>query len=207
MSAPWCGWTLLVLLLCAIFGEYMQPGIITQAHTTLTAHTDRTYKEAPVNLQGQLLISLFRLGSLALAVCLCIPTGGTFTFGMFAVVCGWVIAILLVKLLLNALLDYTFMLSQRFPQANSQYRDIATLTACLLYAGVLLTLRIGDINISRWVFGSIAGIFILMCAYRMAVQFIRSLAASVYVALYICTLEVLPIGALLYFSSITIASI
>ena len=147
-SAPWCGWTLLALLLCAIFGEYMQPGIITQAYTSLTAHTDRTYKEAPVNLQGQILVGLFRLGTLALAVSLCITTGSTFTFSMFAIVCGWVVAMLLTKVVINALLDYTFQFSHHFPQANSQYNDIATLATCILYPGVLLTMRMGDIKIS-----------------------------------------------------------
>lgn len=207
VSAPWCGWTLLVLLLCAILGEYMQPGIITQAYTTLTAHSDRTYKEAPVNLQGQILVGLFRIGTIALAVSLCIATGSTFTFSMFAIVCGWVVAILLVKLLVNTILDYTFMFSHRFPQAYSQHRDIATLTSCILYPGVLLVLRIDNLTVNWWVFGITAGLFILMCAYRMALHFIQSLTALVYVVVYICTVEILPIGALLYLSSITIASI
>lgn len=207
VSAPWCGWTLLVLLVCAILGEYMQPGIITQAYTTLTARTDRTYKEAPVNLQGQILVGLFRIGTIALAVSLCIATGSTFTFGMFAIVCGWVIAMLLVKLLVNTILDYTFMLSHYFPQAYSQHRDIATLTSCILYPGVLLVLRIDNLTVNWWVFGITAGLFILMCAYRMALHFIQSLTALVYVVVYICTVEILPIGALLYLSSITIASI
>lgn len=198
---------LLALLICAILGEYMQPGIISQAYLTLTAHTDRTYREAPVNLQGQILVSLFRLGTLALAVSLCIGTGSTFTFEMFAIVCGWVVAIMLVKIALNALLDYTFMLSHHFPQYNSQYRDIATLACCFLYPGVLLTLRISSTAVNWWVFGIIAEIFLLMCAYRMAIQFIHSLTALLYVVVYICTMEVLPIGALLFFSSKTIASI
>ena len=185
----------------------MQPGIITQAHSTLTAHTDRTYKEAPVNLQGQILVGLFRLGTLALAVSLCISTGSTFTFGMFAIVCGWVVAMLLVKTLINALLDYTFMLSHLFPQANSQYRDIATLASCILYPGVLVALRIGSTGVNWWIFGIIATLFLLMCTYRMALHFIHSFAALLYVVVYICTLEVLPIGALLYLSSKTIASI
>ena len=207
VSAPWCGWTLLVLLVCAVLGEYMQPGIITQAYTTLTARTDRTYKEAPVNLQGQILVGLFRIGTIALAVSLCIATGNTFTFGMFAIVSGWVIAMLLVKLLVNTILDYTFMLSHYFPQAYSQHRDIATLTSCILYPGLLLALRIDDLTVNWWIFGVIAGLFILMFAYRLALHFIQSLTALLYVVVYICTVEILPIGALLYLSSITIASI
>ena len=61
MSAAWCGWTMLVLLLCAILSEVMQPGVILQSPTSLLAQTDRTYKDSPVNLYGQLLLGNGRL--------------------------------------------------------------------------------------------------------------------------------------------------
>jgi hypothetical protein len=42
---------------------------------------------------------------------------------------------------------------------------------------------------------------VLVCLYRMAGIYIRSLSAILYVLLYIATLEVVPFGALLYLSS------
>ena len=151
MSAPWSGWTLLVLFLCAVLGEFMQPGIITQATTSLWAKTDRTYKSAPTNTVGQLLISLFRFGTLGMAICMSLYTGASFSFVAFAAVCGLVFAVLIIKMLCNRLLDYTFMLSRRFMPIYEQYANIATIASCILYPGLLVLLRIGRPEYSIWV--------------------------------------------------------
>ena len=108
MSAPWCGWTMLVLLLCAVLGELAQPGVISQASASLLSRNDRTYKNAPVNFIGQSLITLFRIGTLAMTLFLCFYQKGNFGFGTFILLCGIIFAILLMKMLCNTLLDYTF---------------------------------------------------------------------------------------------------
>ena len=92
MSAAWCGWTMLLLFLCAVFSEVMQPGIISQSHVSIMARTERTYKDAPTNTPAQFLISIFRIGTLAMAICLCEYAGGSFRFASFAAVCGLVLA-------------------------------------------------------------------------------------------------------------------
>ena len=149
MSAAWCGWTMLVLLLCAILSEVMQPGVILQSPTSLLAQTDRTYKDSPVNLYGQLLISLFRIGTLAMGVYLCVPESADFRFGIYAAICGLTLAMLLVKMLCNVLIDYTFSLSRFMDQTYEHYGDISTLATCTLYPALLVVLRIGDLAVNR----------------------------------------------------------
>jgi len=206
-SAPWCGWIILALLVCAVMSEFMQPGIISQAHTSLLAQTDRTYKESPMNLWGQVFITLFRLGTIALALYMSLYSGGTFGFGTFALIGGLTVAVLLVKLAGTALVDYTFQISRRFMPSYSQYSDIATIAVCLLYPGMLIALRIGDAAALRWLLAGIAALFILLITYRFLRNYMVSLRAVMYVILYVATLEVLPMGALFYISSITIDSI
>ena len=198
---------MMALFLCAVFSEVMQPGVITQSPLSILARTERTYKDAPTNTIGQLLISVFRIGTLAMSLCLCFYPGGAFRFGTFAAVCGLVVAFLLVKMLCNILLDYTFMLSRRFMPMYEQYGDLATIAACLLYPAMLVFIRIGRPELSRWALGIIAGAFVLVCLYRMARTYIRSLSAILYVALYIATMEIVPFGALLYLSSKMISCI
>lgn len=198
MSAGWCGWTMLVLLLCAILSEVMQPGVILQAPTSLLAQTDRTYKDAPVNLYGQMLISLFRIGTLAMGVYLCIPESIAFRFGIYAAICGVTLGILLVKMLSNAVIGFTFGLSGPMNQSYEHYGDITTLTTCALYPAILVLLRIGDINASRWVLVIASGLFILMWTYRLIRSYMTDPKAVLYIILYICTLEVLPLGALFF---------
>lgn len=205
MSAPWCGWTMLVLLLCAIVSEWLQPGIITQAHESLIAKTDRTYKESPNTFLGQMLISVFRIGTIAMALCLCVYKGTGFSFAAFAVICGLVVALLLLKMLFNRIIDYTFALSRRFGEAYELYADIVTLAAVALYPIVLAMLRIGTPLLAQWGTGIVAVLFLGMWIYRSARLYIVSPIAVVYLTLYIGTLEVLPIASLYVLSDKMIA--
>ena len=206
-SAPWCGWIILALLVCAVLSEFMQPGIITQAHSSLLAQTDRTYKESPMNLWGQVFITLFRLGTIALAIYMSLYSGGTFGFGSFALIGGLTVGVLLVKMAGTAMVDYTFQISRRFMPSYNQYSDITTIAVCLLYPGLLIVMRIGDTTAIKWLIAGIAALFILLITYRFMRNYMVSLRAVLYVILYVMTLEVLPMGALFYLSSITIDAI
>jgi hypothetical protein len=207
MSAAWCGWVMLGLFLCALFSEYLQPGIISQSGSSLLTQNERTYKDAPTSLFGQLMMGIFRIGTLAMGLCLCIPVSGPFRFSLFAVVCGLVLAVLIGKMVCNSLLDYTFMLSQRFAPAYEHYANIATIVTCILYPFLLVALRIGNITVSRWIIGIAAGLFLLLWMYRSARHFVHSPMALLYFILYIVTLEVLPIALLYYLSLQTILSL
>ena len=205
MSAPWCGWTMLVLLLCAVLGELAQPGVISQASASLLSRNDRTYKNAPVNFIGQSLITLFRIGTLAMALFLCFYQKGDFGFGAFVLLCGIIFAILLIKMLCNALLDYTFQLTRHYAPVYEQYGDLSTIMSCILYPFLLIGIQLGITGYYRWVLGLVAGLFLLIWLYRMAHNYIRTPMAILYVILYMGTMEVLPFGALLYISSKTIS--
>ena len=201
LSAGWCGWTLFALFLCAVLSELMQPGVIIQAHSSLFAHTDRTYKDAPTNTLGQIAITIFRIGTLAIAIDMSFYTNGVFHFTAFAAICGLILGLLLMKMLCNRLLDYTFSLSRRFMPMYEQYGNIATIASYILYPCLLLMLRIGKPEWVIWALGGATILFLLMCIYRMARTYIQSPMAILYVALYLCTLEVLPLGILFYLSS------
>lgn len=179
----------------------MQPGVILQSPTSLLAQTDRTYKDSPVNLYGQLLISVFRIGTLAMGVYLCVPESAAFRFGIYAAICGITVAMLLLKMLCNVLIDFAFSLSRNMDQSYEHYGDITTLATCALYPALLVVLRIGDLAVNRWVVLIASGLFILMWTYRLIRTYWTHPVAILYIALYICTLEVLPLGALFLISS------
>ena len=50
---------MLLLVLFAALSEAMQRGVITQAMSSLTARTDRMYKDAPTNVLAQIFISVW----------------------------------------------------------------------------------------------------------------------------------------------------
>lgn len=194
-----------VLLLCAILSEYMQPGVITQATTSLFARTDRTYKDSPTNFIGQTLITFFRVGTLAMALCLCICTDEQFRFVPFLTICGIIVAMLVLKMCCNWLLDYTFMLSRRFSPVYEHYGNIFTIAICALYPCLLVLLRIGNPTVSLWVLGIIALLFFGMWTYRTIRIYAVSPMSIIYLIIYLCTLELLPFGAVYYISSQTLS--
>lgn len=195
---------MLALLLCAVLAEYYQPGVITQAPTTLFAHADRMYKEAPVNFMGQLLITLFRLGTPSLALCLCFCPSAHAPFSAFWAVCGCLLAVILAKMLCNVLLDYTFMLTRRFGAIYEAYANLATTGALLLYPALLVLLRVSDPLIAQWTVGGLAVLYIGTWTFRTIRTCVTSPGAFIYLILYIATLEVLPMSAFIYLSAQTI---
>lgn len=207
MSAPWCGWTMLALLLCAVLGEVLQPGVISQAASSLFSRNERTYRDAPVNFPGQLMMTLFRIGTIGMGLYLCLYTDGEYGFGEYAALCGVILAVLVGKMLCNGILDYTFQISRRFAPAYEQYGDITTIVSCILYPALLVAMRIGSSTVNGWILGSVAVVFLLLWIFRMARNYIQSPMAIVYVALYICTLEVIPFGLIFFLGSKTISMI
>ena len=204
MSASWCGWTMLALLLCAVAAEFFQPGVITQAPTALLVRTERVYKAAPTNFLGQLFVTLFRIGTPAMALCLCFSEPGHASFTVFWAVCGLIVGVWMMKMLCNLLLDYTFTLRRQFGEAYEPYGNLVTLVTLAMYPAVLVLLRVGNAVAAQWTIGILAAIFLLTVIYRTLRTYLVSLSAVLYLILYIVTLEVLPIVLLIYFSTQTI---
>lgn len=198
---------MLVLLLCAVLGEVFQPGVISQAASSLFSRNERTYRDAPVNFPGQLMMTLFRIGTIGMGLYLCLYTDGEYWFSEYAALCGVILVVLVGKMLCNGILDYTFQISRRFSPAYEQYGDITTIVSCILYPALLVSMRIGSSTVNGWILGSVAVVFILLWLFRLTRNYIQSPMAIVYVVLYICTLEVLPMGLLFYFGSKTISII
>lgn len=203
-SAGWTGWLLFGLLLCAVLAEFLQRGIITQSLQSVLTHSNRTYKDAPVNFWAQVLITIFRVCVIALAVYLCCYIEGTFTFAAFAAICGLLVGLLIVKMLCHWILDYTFRFSHMFESAYEPYANIVTLASVVLYPIILILLRIDSAAVARWSVGAVAVLFLLIWFYRGGRIFIQSPVGIFYFALYLCTLEFLPMMALYYLSDITI---
>jgi hypothetical protein len=204
LTAPWCGWTMLVLLLCAVLAEFFQPGVITQAPAAMFARTDRTYKESPANFMGQLMITLFRIGTLALALCLCFCSINHVHFVAFWAICGIIVAVLMVKMLLNVLLDNTFFLSRRFGSAYEAYGNIVTTGTVVLYPVMMILMHVSNPLAVQGTIAALAILFLCAWMFRAVRTYVVSPASVFYLVLYIATLEVLPMALIFYLSAKTI---
>ena len=192
---------MLGLLFCAILSEWFQPGVISQASGSLAVRNDRMYKESPVNFLGQLFITVFRIGISALALCLCWETQGRFPYTAFWAMAGLVLVFFLLKMLGNQLIDYTFMLSRRFGSPYEHYGNLFTLLTIAMYPMVLILLRCASAPATRWIIGGLTVVFVLIWTYRVIHTYITSPIAILYVLIYICTFEIVPLAGLSYISA------
>lgn len=206
LSSSWSGWIMLALLVCAILSEYYQPGIILQAKNSLFTQTDRLYKDSPVNFTGQLLMTIFRIGIIAMAIYLCCSAHRSFSLAGFGVISGLLFAMAGIKMVCNLGLDFTFSLSQRFGAPYEHYGNIMTLAAVLLYPIVLVLMRVDYPAVNRWLIGGIAVLFIITWFFRACHQYITKPMDILYIFFYCSTLEVLPI-AVVYILSDQITAI
>lgn len=205
VSAAWCGWTMLFLLVCGILAEIFQPGVVSQAYVSLWARTERTYKEAPVNFLGQLFVSVYRIGTLSFALCICLYTDGHCSFAGYSAVFGIVLAVLLIKMLCNVVLGYAFSLRRQTMDAYEHYSNITTIACLALSAAMLGLMRYGDKEIAMWVFWSVTTAFLLIWIYRSWQIFVSRPIEVVYLLIYMATLEILPISMVYYLSEQTIS--
>ena len=205
LSAPWSAWTMLGLLVVGALAEVCQPGVITQAPSSVFARTDRVYKESPSNFPGQFFISVFRIGVLAMTMCLCFCTVNHAPFSGFWAICGILLVIHLVKMTVNVLLDYTFSLSRRFGNGTEAYRDLITITAAVLYPILLILLHVKSSMVVFCAVGLVALLFLGAWMYRCARTYLVSPSAILYLIAYTATMEVLPMILLFYLSEKTIA--
>ena len=114
---------------------------------------------------------------------------------------GIVLLVLMAKMLCYVLLDYTFMLSRRFGNPYEHYGNLFTLLALTMYPMVLILLRFSSVAATRWIMGCLAAVFILIWSYRIIRTYIASPIAVLYVLIYICTLEIVPLVGLTYLSA------
>ena len=204
LSAAWCGWVMFGLLVSAVLAEAAQPGIISRAYMSFSTNTNRTYKQSPTTFFGQFFITLFKIGTLAMAVCACVCTGEHCIIAYPGIVSAIALVILLVKMLCNVCIDYTFQLTRQAENPYEQYADVATLCTIVLYASLLFLLRFGTPLAAQWVLGMILLLFVGLWSYRCISLFAFSLRSICYILLYVATLEVLPLVALYVLSEKTI---
>ncbi len=198
---------MLALLLLAVLSEWIQPGVITQAVSSLTVHPERAYKEAPTSFFAQLFITLFRFGTMAMAMCLCVPQSETFSFVNFAAIFGIIFGVAIVKMVCTLLLEYTFQISRRYGEMYEHYSNILTLVCMVLYGLLLVFMRIDSLPASRWLLALMAAAFLLLWLYRSARQYVHSPAALLYLLIYLVTLELLPMAGIAFLSVKTISII
>jgi len=187
------------LLICLVFAEWQQLGTVSAAFRTTFSRIERIYGDSASSLVGRIFLNIFRIGTLALAVYL-----GTHDGNSGIVVRGYLYVVLLllavefVKMFFGWLVGYTFELRRSMDVYLSHYDNLWTVLAILLYPILLLDIHIFGNTVIPWLLLSVGILFVLAVFIKMMMHFYRGVQTAPYVALYMVTLEILPLVVIVY---------
>lgn len=196
LSESWTSWILLALLLLLVVALVRQPQLIGRSFNALFTKLKRSYSDAAGDVLTDAVLLLFRVGTLALAFYVMGYTGGEFSFLYYLILVGAILLAKGIKWLLVKLTTYIFSIRHGVEEAASSYDAIGVLFAAVLYP---LTVLMVDFE---WVMtGRVMTLLLLTtCLVLETIKLIRIFAIKpmslVYIAMYLMTLEILPVCAL-----------
>lgn len=197
ISAPWVAWVMLFLLLCGVVAELVQSGVVLQAFSTIFAKVERSYGDVQQNLLEELVMNIFRIGTFAMALYLYAYRAGDFRFTTYMLVVAWVLGIDVIKLAASALVNYTFRISKRFTLISTHYNNLWTVICCGFYVALLFLINIDNAEVTKWLLFALAAAAIVLILIKWIRIFYTDLRSLLYIALYILTLEILPMLVLI----------
>ncbi len=211
VSAPWVGWTMLGLLFLAVLGELTQQGGVLRSYTMVFQKVERTYHDPHRNAVGQLCIDLFRIGTFALALYLfCYAggslslgtpqvqttSGGAFRFSQYLIVLLVVLGVDVVKYTLTLWVNYTFQISRQVSLIAVHYNSLWTVINSAFYLLLLVLLKVDNSAVIFWGFVALCIAAWLLIGVKWVRVFYSGPASLLYILLYLLTLEVLPLLAM-----------
>lgn len=184
---------MLFLLVCAVLAEMMQQGAVVQAFATMFSKAERLYGEVQQNIVEELIINIFRIGTLAMALYLYAYRTGEFRFTTYLLIAALVLGVDMLKLVLSVWINYTFRISKRFAQISAHYNNLWTVICCGIYTAVVVLLNVDNRMAVQWTLFGLTVAAIVLIAIKWIRIFCTNIRSLLYILLYILTLEVLPL--------------
>lgn len=195
-SEPWTAWVLLLLLIVAVMIFVRRPELFKGMFTSLFSKSERTYNDASLDRQTNVLMSMFRVGTLALTVYLCLFQEGKFSLLIYLAICGCILLFSGLKWLMVMLTSYVFFLQVRLDVTRNNYNSIWLLITLLMYPLTIIMVDFGFTTTCRVLMWVLLGLYILLAILKTCRMFLTSPMSVLYITIYILTLEVLPLAAL-----------
>lgn len=197
LSEAWPTWMMFGLLLCLILSEVLQPDTFRSVFRTTFTRMERIYGDRARNLYGVVLLNIFRVGTLAMALYVFSYRNAPFSLHTYGYIILLIIGILAVKVIVSMLISYTFELRQTTLFFLPQYDNLWTILCLLLYPVTLLRITITGTALF-WITLGILALFLALILFKITQYFYTGLQSLVYLLIYVVTLELLPLGAIIF---------
>ncbi len=196
VSEPWVAWTMVVLLVLLVLANSLQRGVIINSFRGLRTakERDNLFNITIPNPVGHVCLECYKVGIFALTIYTLFAPQGAFLAAHFGLIVAGVVGVLVVKYLIARLLSYVFFSNKIFQIAVRHYVGITTCCAILLYPLLLFMLFFPQMGTTAmYILGGTVGIFYIIVLLMKIFQFFFTQPlASVYIFLYLCTLEAIP---------------
>ncbi len=196
VSEPWVAWTMVVLLVLLVLADSLQRGVIINSFRGLRTakERDNLFNITTSNPIGHLCLECYKVGIFTLTLYTLLAPQGEFCYTHFWLIAACVVGILVAKYLIARLLSYVFFSNKVFQIAVRHYVGITTCCAIALYPLLLFMLFVPQMGeIAMYILGGTVGIFYIIVLLMKIFQFFFTQPlASVYIFLYLCTLEAIP---------------
>lgn len=198
ISEAWPSWLMLVLLLCMVMAEVLQPETIRTSFRTTFSRMQRMFGDSAVNFLGAVALTVFRVCVIALTLYLACYEEGSFSILTYGWIILIVIAFVLIKSLSAWIISYTFDLKRDTALYMPQYSNLWTALCIVLYPVLLVTINIGYNGVIRWIMLAIAALFCIEVVIKLIQHFYTGVQSLGYIALYTLTLEIVPATAMFF---------
>lgn len=195
MSESWTAWILLLLLLLIGWAIQRQPTLIRVAWKTTVSKSERSYSDAALDALALVMVSLFRLGTVALAFDVLFFNGVAFVFTDYL----WTLLILLgaetIKAMMAWFVNFTFHLPMPFGMSYIHYTNLWLLTCIPLWCFCCVCVYWASPLLTNVLMSVAAGILLLSLVWKGIRSYMNQLTSLLYVLLYVLTVEVVPMLA------------
>lgn len=199
LSEPWVSWVLFFLVLTIGWAIQRQPALLRIAWQTSFARTGRNYSDAAVDTMAMVLTFLFRLGCMALTLDILFYNGAEFAFSDYIWTTLILLGVEIIRLIMSALINYTFHLPFSFALGYIQYTHLWLLTSVPLLIINGISIYFGTSMTTNVMLAIVA----LLLLTAMTIKSIRTCmthwASFIYIQFYILSLEVIPLIAAAWF--------
>ncbi len=202
VSEPWVAWTMVVLLLLVLFADHLQRGVIVNSFRSLltTKDRDNLFATTIPNPLGQLCLTCYKLGVFSLTLYAFLAPVGTFILPQFFLSSLCILGFFVFKYLIARLLAYVFFSNAIFRIVIRNYMSITTCCSVVLYPILLIILfapQVGNM-VTLILFSIVMLFYAILLLIKIFQLFFTQPLASLYIFLYLCTLELIPFIGLYY---------
>ncbi len=197
LSESWFFLTYTILLAFMFVALRLNPNILKVSFSTLFTSKERNsiFYIGSSDVRADILFSLFCIGLFPLNIYLGLYSGGEFVFSAMLKVALIFIAVMTIKYFTTQLLFYVFFNNALFKTAIQHYYRIIVAVATILAPVTIFAVYFIDIApIAVYcAYGLITLFYLISLLIKIFRLFFTKTLASLYIFLYLCILEILPV--------------